>query len=145
MGNLLKENCFRIVVIDDHKLVRNSVVNLIKNILKSLQINNIEIIEGSDGIELLNIIMMDKNSLIKYIFTDENMEFLNGSESVRILRKLENGKKIPKYPIISITAFDDPETRNNIMNSGVDSILSKPCTKNDIKKILSSLIKESNE
>ena len=73
------------------------------------------------------------------------MEFINGSEAVRILRKLENFKKIQKYPIISITAFDDPETRNRIKNSGVDSILSKPCTKNEIRKILSTLIKDSKE
>ena len=48
--------------------------------LNHYKFNNIEIIEGSDRIELLNIIMKDNNSLIKYIFTDENMEFLNGSE-----------------------------------------------------------------
>ena len=144
LRNFTNENNFTILVIDDHKFVRNSIVNLIKNVLKVLQIKNAEIIEGCDGIELLNIVMKDKNNLIKYIFTDENMEFLNGSETVRIIRKLENGKKIPKYQIISITAFDDSETRNNIINSGVDSILSKPCTKNDINKILSNLIKESN-
>ena len=143
LGNLINENSFKIVVIDDHKFVRNSVVTLIKNVLNVLQINNSQIIEGCDGIELLNIVMNDKNNQIKYIFTDENMEFLNGSEAVRILRKLENGKKIRKYPIVSITAFDDSETRNNILNSGVDSILSKPCTKNDIRKILSNLIKDS--
>ena len=73
------------------------------------------------------------------------MEFLNGSEAVRIIRKLEYGNKIQKYPIVSITAFDDPETRKSIMNSGVDSILSKPCTKNELRKILSSLIKDSKE
>ena len=120
-GNLTNESNFKIVVIDDHKFVRDSIVNLIKKVLKLVQ-NNAEIIEGSDGIELLNIVMKDKNNRIKYIFTDENMEFLNGSEAIRILIKLENNKKIQKYQISSIKTFDDSETRNNILNSGVDSI-----------------------
>ena len=64
------------------------------------------------------------------------MMYLNGSEAVRIIRKLEEDYKIPNYKIISVTAFDDEETRNNIVNSGINTILSKPCSKSEILKIL---------
>ena len=135
LRNFTNENNFTILVIDDHKFVRNSIVNLIKNVLKVLQIKNAEIIEGCDGIELLNIVMKDKNNLIKYIFTDENMMFLNGSEAVRLIRKLEQDEKIKNYKIVSITAFDDEETKNNILKSGMNKILPKPCLKSDLLNI----------
>jgi len=128
------ENC--ILVVDDHKLVRVNTINLIKIILSNLKINDCCIIEGSDGIDLLNIVRKDESGKIKCIFTDENMEYLNGSEAVKIIRKLEQNNKIKSQHIVSITAFDDIATRQNIMNSGVNSILSKPCSKTAITEIL---------
>jgi len=128
------ENC--ILVVDDHKLVRVNTINLIKSILSYHEINNCCIIEGSDGIDLLNIIRKDESGRIKCIFTDENMEYLNGSEAVKIIRKLEQNNKIKSQHIVSITAFDDISTRQNIMSSGVNSILSKPCSKTAITDII---------
>ena len=112
---------------------------MIKQVLSQLEVNDIEIIELSDGIELLNTVINDKSHRIKCIFTDENMEYMNGSEAVRIIRKLEQFRKIRSYEIVSITAFDDDETRKNILNSGVNSIITKPCSKSSITKIVSSL------
>ena len=129
-----------IVVVDDHKLVRINTINLIKLTLSSLNIDNFTIIEGSDGIDLLNIVRKDENCKIKCVFTDENMEYLNGSEAVKIIRKLEQNNKFKPQHIVTITAFDDNGTRNNILESGVNSILSKPCSKTAIKSILQKII-----
>jgi CheY-like chemotaxis protein len=130
-------NC--IVVIDDQKFVRNNTINLIINSLKSLQINDFFILEGADGIDLLNLVRCDVEAKIKCIFTDENMEYLNGSEAVKIIRNLENYNKVRSQFIVSITAFDDEGTRNNIKDSGVNSVLSKPCTKTQITEILRNI------
>ena len=92
---------FQIVVIDDHKLVRENTVNLIRNVFKYLKINDYGILEGSDGVDLLNIVRLDKENKIKYIFIDENMYYLNGSEAVSIVRKFEEYKKINRYEIIN--------------------------------------------
>ena len=100
-----------------------------------------DIIEGSDGIELLNIIRLDKDNKIKCIFLDENMEYLNGSETISILRKLEHEEKIMKYYIVSITALDDQFSINKVIYSGVDKIIPKPCSKSDLKKIIFNLKK----
>ena len=142
IGNI--EENLKIVVVDDQKIVRKNTVNVIKNVLLILKIYDIEIIELSDGIELLNVIIKDKNYQIIYIFTDENMEFLNGSETVRIIRKMEANNKIQNYPIASITAFEDTQTRENIRNSGVNSILTKPCNKSDITNLLSKFFENSD-
>jgi CheY-like chemotaxis protein len=135
-------NLLRIAVIDDHKLVRDNTVNLIKSILDGIHISNYEIIEGSDGIDLLNIVQKDKEGIIKCIFIDENMEYLNGSEAVRIIRKLEDKQKIKKYQIVSITAFDDIDTTNTILSSGINAIITKPCTKSSITNELKKLVLE---
>ena len=103
-----------------------------------LEINDIEILEAFDGIELLNILINDKNHQIKYIFLDETMEYLNGSDTVRIIRKMEADNKIKNYFIVSITAFDDTETKNFLLKTGVNLIISKPCTKSDISSILNN-------
>ncbi len=100
-------------------------------------IENFQILEGSDGIDLLNILRNDSFGQIKVIFIDENMEYLNGSETVSIERKLEEKKKIKNYKIASVTAFDDVNTRENILKSGANTIISKPCTKSDITNVLS--------
>ena len=126
---------FSIVVVDDHKFIRESNVNLIKNVMTTLNMIDFKIIEGCDGIDLLNLVRLDKDYKIKYIFTDENMMYLNGSEAVRQIRKFEQDKKIQNYKIFSITAFDDEETKKNILDSGINSILSKPCSKSELLKI----------
>ena len=136
-----RQNNNKIVIIDDIKLVRDNTKTLIKNTLSFLKIEDFDIIEGSDGIDLLNMVRFDKENKIKLILIDENMEFLNGSEAVSIVRKLEECKKINSYDIASVTAFDDEETRKKIYSSGVNSILIKPCTKSNIIKILQNLTK----
>ena len=55
---------------DDNKFIRNGIVNLVMNVLSDLKINDLEILELSDGIELLFVII--KNSNRKYfVFTDD--------------------------------------------------------------------------
>jgi CheY-like chemotaxis protein len=134
-NNYIDDDKLTIVLVEDNKLVRESTVNMLKNVLSILKIDDFRIIEGSDGIDLLNTVRYDKKNRIKYIFTDENMMYLNGSEAVRQIRKFEQDKKIPNYKIFSITAFDDEETKKNILDSGINSILSKPCSKSELLKI----------
>jgi CheY-like chemotaxis protein len=128
-----------IVIVDDHKLIRETTKNLLINVLKSLNMENFSFIEASDGIDLLNIIKTDYSKRIKCIFVDENMEYLNGSEAVKIIRNLENNKKIPQFKMVSITAFDDLETKKNILGAGFDLIVPKPCSKSILTEILNDL------
>ena len=51
-------------------------------------------------------------------------------------KEIEQDDKIQNYKIASITAFDDEQTRNNLKNSGVTTILSKPQWKSQILNFL---------
>jgi CheY-like chemotaxis protein len=139
-SNTLNKRFYQFVIIDDQKLVRENTSNLIRKVLQNMNIENFQILEGSDGIDLLNIVRNDTFGQIKAIFIDENMEYLNGSEAVSIVRKLEDKKKIKNYKIASVTAFDDAQTKENILKSGATTIISKPCTKSDITNVLSNYL-----
>ena len=69
---------------------------------------------------------------IKAIFIDENMEYLNGSESVSIIRRLQKNDKINKFSIASVTSFEDLQTKDFIKNSGMDVVFSKPIKKSEL-------------
>jgi len=134
----INTNLIKLVIVDDHKLVREFTLNLLISLLKDFNSQSYDIVECSDGIELLNLVRLDAGNQIKLILNDENMEYLNGSESVKIIRILEENKKIKYHHIVSITAFDDQQTKERILNSGVNSIITKPCTKSDLSKLLSN-------
>jgi len=136
---ILNVKKYKILIIDDHKIIRESLVILIKKILKNLNKENIfDIIEGSDGVDILSYLIYDqtKENEIKLVITDENMEYINGSEAISIIRKLEKAKKIKNVSIASITAFEDEFNKNKIKQSGSNIILSKPCSESMLRKFL---------
>jgi signal transduction histidine kinase/CheY-like chemotaxis protein len=126
----------KILIVDDNHYIRSSIKNLVQQVLKS-STRHYDIVEGSDGVDILKLIIDDQqsNNLFKCIITDENMEYINGSESIKILKDLEKANKIKKILIISITSFEDELTKSNINKAGVDYILSKPCTKKHLAGI----------
>jgi DNA-binding NarL/FixJ family response regulator len=70
------------------------------------------------------------------IITDENMEFLNGSEAIKVIRSIENRKKCEKKLIISLTCHEDFAIIDSINKAGADYILSKPLSANKISPLL---------
>lgn len=98
----------KIMVVDDNKYIRQSVKNVISTIMKNNK-KDFEIVEGNDGVDIIEKLVKDqqRNSLIRCIVTDENMEYLNGSEAIKLLRDLERNNKFKNTPIISLTAFED--------------------------------------
>ena len=130
------ENKMKILIVDDHIFIRESLRNIIYKFLNQInKLDKFEVIEGRDGVDILNYVINDQinKNLIKCIITDENMEYINGSEAIEILRKLEKLKKIKHLPIASITAFEDEFSKKKIKNAGADIIFSKPCSEKILK------------
>lgn len=126
-------------MIDDNLHIRNSEKNLLNVFLKNWKKNNqnsklnFDIIDGGDGIDALKLAIDPiLSSRIKGIFIDENMEYMNGSEAIKIIRKLQSLNKIPKFNIATVTAFEDAVTKGSIMQAGVDQIYPKPFSKNHL-------------
>ncbi len=132
----------KILVIDDDFYIRKTLINIINKIIsKKLQSNYFTIIEGRDGSDILKHIIKDQfnNNRIKCIITDENMEFMNGSEAIKIIRNLENSNKIKPTKIACCTALEEETIENYNKNTGFDSILPKPCDEVKINKFFEDI------
>jgi CheY-like chemotaxis protein len=132
---------YKILIVDDHTFIRSSLKINLEKILRDQNITNIEIIEGKDGVDIINLVIKDQenNNLIKCVFSDENMEYINGSEAFEILKNLESKNKIKKIPLCSVTAHEDTENLNaksSKYKAIFDKILLKPCSQHDLLKFL---------
>ena len=124
-----------IFIVDDSESLRKSVYNMITKWEKQNEYN-INLL--NDGIDLLHMITVaqEKGNRIGLILIDENMVFLNGSETIRIIRHLEAFEKIRRNIIISLTAFSDKETSELIKNAGADEVYIKPIKKDSLYNLL---------
>jgi CheY-like chemotaxis protein len=116
----------------------------VKKILQDVLLSydkSFEIIEAQDGIDILKHVMEDQKNrnLIKCVFTDECMEYMNGSQAIEIIRIMEQQNKIKKVNIICVTSYEDKYNRELILKKGADYIMEKPCSNYAITKLLSDL------
>ena len=126
----------KILIVDDHKIIRSTLKNLCEKIFRKYSKKIYEILEANDGVDILYNLVYDQsqNNLIKCVITDENMEYINGSDAIQIIRKLEKFNKIKFTPIATITAFENNSMKENIIKNGADFILSKPCNEIHLKQ-----------
>ena len=89
----LKKN--KILIVDDNQFINDSCKKVLENFSNEYG-HNFEIIQCVDGIDMIKLVIEDQNvgNLIKCILTDENMKYINGSEAIQILKKLEKKNKI---------------------------------------------------
>jgi CheY-like chemotaxis protein len=157
------ENINYILIVDDEKLVRDSISFMINSICKELGINCM-IVEGSDGKDILKHLKITdgpphtpKSNDIKFklLFTDEEMEHLNGSTVIKEIRKKEDEKdeeeeedslnykengdfsKNKSLIIVSITSnAAEIEKAKMIKESGADYVIQKPARKSQIRELV---------
>jgi len=105
----------------------------VNSILKEINIEY-NVICGYDGIDLLHLVKEDqvKGNLIKCIITDENMDYLNGSQAIKIIRELEIKGAIKPLTIFTSTCHEDKVIIQSIIESGSNLLLPKPLCKADL-------------
>ena len=133
-------NIIKILVVDDDRYCRESVQRIVSIIMNQLCEDSkfsYEITKASDGLDTLNSVVEDQiiNSNIKLIISDENMKYINGSDSFYLLNKLFNLGKLNRIPMFILTALEDPETLQYIQeSSNANEILKKPVNKKVLKE-----------
>jgi len=126
-----------IILADDNHLINNCNKNIISEILREFQRDDIEIVCVNDGIDVIRIFLNNENyGIIKFLITDENMDYMNGSEAIKFIRKIEKMKYVRKLKIISLSCHEDYSIGNEIMEAGADFLLMKPLSKQSIKSLL---------
>ncbi len=125
------------MVVEDNQFINDALKKLLEKVIKESG-KNFEVIQMTDGIDMIKQIIDDQSNgnLIKCIFTDENMEYINGSEAIKILRDLEKQNKIKNVKIFSISSQEDNATVKMLKDSGADLVLGKPISKTLISSTL---------
>ena len=97
------------------------------------------IIQCFDGIDLLKEIINDQKNgnLIDLIIADENMEFMNGTQALSILRDLELQSKV-KLPYI-ISSTTDILCEKKIKSLNIQKILPKPINKDSLVNVIEEI------
>lgn len=124
-------NC--ILVIDDHLLMINSIILALRQLFSKYHIKKYKIIKGYDGVDLIKEITKDqKKQKIKLTLIDEDMKYLNGTDAVRIVRKLEEGGKIKKNCICLTSAINTVSPLNENL---FDYFIEKPIKIFELEKL----------
>lgn len=134
----INQRHLNIVVTDDETFTRQSIIRILQNVSKELNLK-LNIIEAEDGIETAYTICMaiNRGFIISAIFSDENMKCLCGMKSSEIIKDMLNRRGIREIPFFLVTAYDK-ELIGNTYNS-VTQIISKPITKETVRSIISTL------
>lgn len=122
----------KVLIIDDNMFILNSLETSMNKIFKQCNLN-IDIIKGTDGSDLIKYVIDDEKmgNKIKCVFIDENMEFINGSEAIDFIRRLEKLNKIKKVNICMISAVNEYNNQSN-----ADFTLIKPISVVDFEILL---------
>ena len=126
-----------ILIVDDDSYCRKTLKSVIKKTLTSLGLNEVHVLKASDGVDTINILIADQmqDNKIKLIISDENMNYLNGSDSFYILSKMFKTDKLKKIPLWIHTALeDDNQLKGLQVKSGCDLILKKQVTKSTLSE-----------
>jgi len=123
-----------ILLVEDVEINREIVVALLEDF-------GIEITEAEDGQQALDkfVAAPEKFDLI---FMDIHMPGLNGYESTRLIRALDN-PKAKSIPIIAMTANVFKEDVEHCLEAGMNDHLGKPLDFNDVVKVLSKYLGKS--
>jgi len=133
----IRDNRSLILIVDDNKDIRNSLRNIIDRALIKLKMDVFFATdEGEDGSFIIRKIIKDqyRGNMIKLVITDENMEFINGSQAVKILKDFEKDGLIKSVVYACNSSNDDSNTFVYLEKCGIKHFLPKFC---DMEKIIS--------
>ena len=125
----------KIMICDDDSTILKAERRLLESICKENK-KDVYIETCSNGLECVYKIFDDYiNRGISYsiLLIDENMNYMDGSEAIKILRKLQRDKVINNFLIYSVTGQEDNEIA---MKYGCDGVLTKIIPKRALAALL---------
>lgn len=144
-NELFFKKSYKIVIVDDNIGILKATSSIVKRVLNK-NFWKFDILEGKDGLDTLKYIMDDYEGLIRIVMTDEDMEFMNGSESAKLVSRYVRDKKIKNdIKFVSITCFTDETTSMNIQSAGIKYIIHKPSNESIITDIMNKLLNDMKE
>jgi signal transduction histidine kinase len=129
-----------IIIVDDEKMARLSNIRLFSEVAER-EGKDLNILEAEDGIECLYYLFLcnKKGIKISAIFSDQTMNYLDGSYILSILNKLVAKKAINSIPFYIITAYEDEGTLLVLRDALPKEIYTKPLKRKIVEKIIKEL------
>lgn len=116
-----------ICIIDDHKIVRQGLIELLHK-LGNIKVTN----EFESGVEFLAALPLEKNPDL--FILDYSMPNMTGIE---VLKKLEERNE--EYKVLLLTQHFDENVINEAYNFGARGFLNKNCTAHDLKYAINNI------
>ena len=113
-------------------LVEDNVVNRLigAEMLKSF---GLDVVEAEDGAQALALVEKQRVDLV---LMDIQMPVLDGYEATRRLREREMRLRLPRVPIVALTANAFDEDAAQSMAAGMDAHLAKPYSRTQLRELL---------
>ena len=123
----------RILVVDDSRVARN----IVKNMLKSMYHVEEGFVEASNGEEAWSVL---QTSPVDLVLLDWNMALLNG---IDLLRRVRQDDKFKALPVIMVTSEAAKYNVIEAVKAGANDYLIKPLTeKNLYEKVRKYFVQE---
>ncbi|KAL4498633.1 hypothetical protein ABPG72_019751 [Tetrahymena utriculariae] len=134
--------CHKILIVDDEMM---NIFGL-KMMFKIFGVDQSLLLQANNGEEALNIFKQNilngnKQSQIKLIVMDINMPVMNGIQATIQINSIMNQLKqqntdFLETNIVACSSYDDYDTKQECMNAGMISYISKPCNKEQLTHII---------
>jgi two-component system response regulator NreC len=116
----------KVLVVDDHQLFREGIVNLLYSA------ENIEVIaQAEDGIDAIE---KAKHYKPDVVLLDITMPRMNGIETTKKLKSL-----MPKIKIVSLSMHSEKQYVKGVLEAGADGYLLKNCTNRQLTEAIQSV------
>lgn len=116
----------RVLVADDSLLARAVARRL-------FEAAGFEVLEASSGEAVLQLLLREE---IDLLLTDLHMPGLDGIETTRWIRRLEQMRGGKRVPIVAVTASASPAEREECLEAGMDLVLPKEFRLSDLAPFL---------
>ena len=113
-------------------LVEDNIVNRMigAEMLKSF---GLEVMEAEDGARAVKLL---ENQRVDLVLMDIQMPILDGYAATRALRERESRLRLPRVPIVALTANAFDEDAAQSMAAGMDAHLAKPYSRLQLLELL---------
>jgi DNA-binding NarL/FixJ family response regulator len=117
----------RILIVDDHKLIRQGIAQFLENDEKYVLTG-----EASEGIEALEFL---KSNEVDLVLTDISMPHMDGIELAKNIHS-----EYPDIKIVGLTIMNDNNHIKKLMNAGAVGYILKNCSESELKKALDKVM-----
>jgi signal transduction histidine kinase/ActR/RegA family two-component response regulator len=134
-----KSRCMKVLLVEDN-MINQKVATL------NLEKSGHQVVRANDGREAIEKFHSESPDLI---LMDVQMPGLNGLEATREIREWEQANQIEnRVPIVAMTAHTLQSDRKIFLDSGMNDVLNKPFSRDDLNKVLErirTLIEDKNK